>query len=176
MSVRIAPPADNEYLAYYGKYIQLVDGDDALPPLERQLADSLALLTPLDDAKALHRYADGKWSVKEVVGHLADCERIFAYRALRFGREDQTPVPGFEENDYVPAGRFDRLPLAMLIDEWKNVRAASISLFRSFDDKALGQFGKANTSLITPRALAWIICGHELHHRGILRDRYGLGA
>jgi len=176
MPVRIAPPAPDEYLAYYGKYISLVGADDALPVLERQLADSLALLSPLDDERALHRYAEGKWSVKEVVGHLADGERIFCYRALRFGREDQTPVPGFEENDYVPAGRFDRRPFATLLEEWKAVRAASITLFRSFDEKALIQYGKANNAPITPRALAWIICGHELHHRAILRERYGLGA
>lgn len=176
MSVRIARPAPNEYVPYYGRYIQLVGGDDALPPLERQLADSLALLSPLDDQRALHRYAEGKWSVKEVVGHLADGERIFCYRALRFGREDQTPLPGFEENDYVPAGRFDRRSLSDLLGEWKSVRAASVTLFRGFDEAALGRFGKANDAAITPRALAWIICGHELHHRAILRERYGLGA
>lgn len=176
MPVRIAPPAPDEYIPYYGKYISLVGGDDALPVLERQLADSLALLAPLDDPRALHRYAEGKWSVKEVIGHLADGERIFAYRALRFGREDQTPLPGFEQDDYIPAGRFDRQPLAALLEEWQAVRAASITLFRSFDEKALTQFGKANDAPVTPRALAWIICGHELHHRGILRERYGLGA
>jgi uncharacterized damage-inducible protein DinB len=176
MPVRIAPPAANEYIAYYGKYIALVGGDDALPPMERQLADSLALLAALDDKRALHRYAEGKWSVKEVVGHLADGERIFACRALRFAREDMTPLPGFEENEYVPAGRFDRMPLADLLDQWKAIRAASITLFRSLDERALGQSGKANDSPVTPRALAWIICGHELHHRAILRDRYGLGA
>src|SRR5580765_2671151 len=101
-TVRIAPPAANEYLPYYGKYIALVGGDDALPAMERQLADSLALLEPLDEQRALHRYAEGKWRVKEVVGHLADGERIFCYRALRFAREDMTPLAGFEENDYVP--------------------------------------------------------------------------
>lgn len=176
MPVRIAPPAPDEYIPYYGKYISLVGGEDALPTLERQLADSLALLSPLDDARALHRYAEGKWSVKEVVGHLVDGERIFACRALRFGREDQTPLPGFDQDQYVPAGRFDRQPLAALIEEWKAVRAGSITLFRSFDERALGQFGKANDAPVTPRALAWIICGHELHHRAILRERYGLGA
>ena len=169
---RIPRPGAGEHDPYYSKYIELVPGDDAFPPLERQLDASLALLAPLDEARALHRYAPGKWSVKEVVGHLADCERVFAYRALRFARADATPLPGFDENAYVPAGRFDRLPLAELLDDWRAVRAASIRLFRGLDDEALTRRGLANDSPITPRAVAWIMCGHELHHRALLRERY----
>ena len=171
---RIPRPAADEHHPYYAKYIGLVPGDDAWPVLASQLEDSLASLAPLDEARALHRYAPGKWSVKEVVGHLTDCERVLAYRALRFARADRTPLPGFDENAYVPAGRFDRLPLAGLLDDWRAVRSASISLFRALDGESLGRAGLANDSPITPRALAWILCGHELHHRGLLRERYGL--
>lgn len=176
MSVpRIPRPAPAEHIPYFGKYIALVPGDDALPGLAGQLADTLALLAPLDDARALHRYAAGKWSVKEVIGHVADCERVFAYRALHFAREDATPLPGFDENAWAPAGRFDARPLAELLDELRAVRAATVALFRSLDARALGRTGVANGNPITPRALAWIACGHELHHRGILRERYGVG-
>lgn len=176
MAIRIARPAPHEHIEYYGRYITLVPGEDAWPVLLRQLDESMALLSRVSDQKALYRYAEGKWSVKEVIGHVTDGERIFGYRALRFAREDKTPLPGFEENDYVPAGRFNGVPLSALLDEWKSVRAATISLFGHMDEKALGQFGKANDAPVTPRALAWIICGHELHHRAILRERYGLGA
>jgi uncharacterized damage-inducible protein DinB len=172
---RIGHPAADEHIAYYGKYITLVPGDDAWPALERQLDGSLALLAPLDDARALHRYAPGKWSVKETLGHVIDVERVFAYRALRFARADATPLPGFDENAWVPAARFDARPLAELLDELRATRAASRELFRSLDPEAIGRRGTANDSPMTPRAAAWIICGHELHHRTLLRERYGLG-
>ena len=101
-------------------------------------------------------------------------DRLFGYRALRFGRADATPLPGFDENAYVPASRGDSRPLDDLLDDWRAVRSASITLFRSLDAEALGFRGFANDSPITPRALAWIICGHELHHRALFRERYGL--
>ena len=173
---RIARPDAQEFVPYYGKYISKVEGDDAGAALVSQFPDSLKLLSPLDDQQALHRYAEGKWSIKEVVGHLADAERVFSYRAMRFGRNDGTALPGFDENAYVPAGQFDRRPLADLVDEWKAIRAASIALFRSFDDAALVRMGNASNAPVSVRALAWIICGHELHHRSLLRDRYGLSA
>jgi uncharacterized damage-inducible protein DinB len=173
---RIARPDAQEFVPYYGKYISRVQGDDAGAALQNQLPDSLKLLTPLDDQRALHRYAEGKWSIKEMVGHLADAERVFAYRAMRFGRADGTALPGFDENAYVPAGRFDRRPLADLLDEWKAVRAGSIALFRSFEDDDLVRMGNASNAPVSVRALAWIICGHELHHRSLLLDRYGLSA
>jgi len=173
---RIARPDAQEFVPYYGKYISQVQGDDAGAALQSQLPDSLKMLTPVDEQRALHRYAEGKWSIKEVVGHLADCERVFSYRAMRFGRADGTALPGFDENAYVPAGRFDRRPLADLIDEWKTVRAATIALFRSFEGDDLVRMGNASNAPVSVRALAWIICGHELHHRSLLRDRYGLSA
>ena len=175
-TITIAHPGTDEHVPYYSRYIDLVRGDDALPPLRAQLADTLRLFAGLGEERALHRYATGKWSVKQVVGHLSDCERVFSYRALRVGRGDATPLPGFDEQTYAVAGGFDARPLAELVDELRSVRAATIALFAGLDPEALMRHGTANDSPITPRALAWIIVGHELHHRALLRERYGLGA
>jgi len=113
--------------------------------------------------------------VKEVVGHLSDSERVFAYRALRMGRADTTPLAGFDENAYTPAGRFDARPLADILREYESVRAASLALFGGLDEEALLRRGTANGKEISVRALAWIIAGHELHHRRLLVERYGIG-
>jgi hypothetical protein len=171
----ITRPAEGEYNPYYGRYISQVPGDDALDALDAQIGETLALLAPLDEARALHRYAPGKWSVKETIGHVADAERVFAYRALRFARADATPLPGFDENVYVPAGRFDARPIDALRDELARVRAATLALFRSFDPAALARRGEASGNPVSVRALAWIIAGHERHHAALLRERYGLG-
>jgi uncharacterized damage-inducible protein DinB len=174
-TLAITRPAPDEFFEYYGKYIDLVPGDDALPALRDQIEDTVRLLAPLDESKALHRYGPGKWSVKEVVGHLSDSERVFAYRALRMGRGDTTPLAGFDENTYVPAGRFDSRPLADIVHEFEAVRAASLALFRGLGDEALLRRGTANGNSVSVRALAWILAGHELHHRRLLVERYGLG-
>jgi len=174
-TLAIPRPAADEFFEYYGKYIDRVPGDDAMPALRDQIGDTVRLLRPLAESKALHRYAPGKWSVKEVVGHLADSERVFAYRALRVGRGDSTPLAGFDENEYVPAGRFDARPLADVVHEFELVRAASLALFQGMDEEALLRRGTANDKKISVRALAWILAGHELHHRKILIERYGLG-
>jgi len=171
----IARPAPDEFFEYYGKYIDMVPGEDAMPALRDQIGDTVRLLKPLDEQKALHRYAPGKWSVKEVVGHLSDSERVFAYRALRMGRGDETPLSGFDENEYTPAGRFDARPLADILDEFESVRAASLALYRGMDEEALLRRGTANDKEISVRALAWILAGHELHHRRLLIERYGVG-
>jgi hypothetical protein len=174
-TLAIARPASDEYFEYYGKYIKLVQGEDALPALRDQIGDTVKLLRPLDEAKALHRYAPGKWSVKEVIGHISDGERVFAYRALRIGRGDATPLPGFDENAWVPAGRFDSRPLAEIVRELEEVRAATVGLFRGLDEEAMIRRGTANDKKISVRALAWIIAGHELHHRKLLVESYGVG-
>ena len=174
-TLAISRPAPDEFFEYYGKYIDLVPGDDARTALRDQIVDTARLLKPLDESKALHRYAPGKWSVKEVVGHLSDSERVFAYRALRMGRGDTTPLSGFDENAYVPTGRFDARPLADILHEFESVRAASLALFRGMDDEALLRRGTANDKSVSVRALAWIIAGHELHHRRLLIERYGIG-
>jgi len=170
----IARPAADEHIEYYAKYMIQVPGDDALSALSTQIHDTLRMLRPLDEAKARHRYAPGKWSVKEVVGHLSDVERVFSYRALRFGRGDTTPLPGIDENAYVEPGRFDHRPLADALDEFTTVRAATVALFGGFDAAALLRRGTANDSPVSVRALAWILAGHELHHRRLLVERYGI--
>jgi len=175
MRKAIARPAPDEFVAYYGKYIALVPGEDAMPAMGDQIVETARLVAPLDESKALHRYGPGKWSVKEVVGHLSDSERVFAYRALRMGRADTTPLAGFDENAYTPAGRFDARPLADILREYESVRAASLALFGGLDEEALLRRGTANGKEISVRALAWIIAGHELHHRRLLVERYGIG-
>jgi hypothetical protein len=171
--IRIPKPQAEEHAEYYAKYIKLV-GDDALGALRAQSASTPRLLAGLSEAQAAHRYAPGKWSVKEVVGHLIDGERVFSYRALRIARADATPLPGFDENAWVPVAHFDRRALPDLVADYQTVRAATVGLFSSFDDDTLTRTGTANNMPFSVRALAHIIAGHELHHVGILRERYGL--
>ncbi len=171
--VRIPKPEPDEHLPYYGKYIALV-GDDAMAALRSQAATTPRLLSGVNESRALFRYAPGKWSVKEVLGHVIDGERVFGHRALRFAREDATPLPGFDENTWVPAARFDRRPLPDLVADYEAVRTATLALFSSFDEAALTRRGIANGAEVSVRALAHIIAGHELHHVSLLRERYGL--
>jgi len=171
---RIATPGADEYAPYYAKYVSQLTGDDVLALLEAQAVTTARLLGATPESLAGHRYAPEKWSVREVVGHLCDAERVFAYRALRFGRGDETPLQGFEENDYVPAGRFERRSLADVAAEFAAVRLATLALFRSFDAPALLLRGTANDQPVSVRALAAILAGHEFHHVKLLRERYGL--
>ncbi len=170
----IGKPAATEHAPYYGKYIGLVPGDDALSALIGQIEETAALMSRVDEAKAAHRYAEGKWSVKQVIGHLCDVERVFGYRALRFSRADTTPLPGFDENAYIDAANFDARPIADIVLEFRAVRAASISLFAGLSPEAVGRLGTANNSPMSARAAGWTIAGHELHHRALLIERYGL--
>ena len=165
-------PESNEFAPYYAKYISLVANGDVVSTLRQQLENSLSLLRGIPEEKANSRYAPDKWSVKEVVGHVLDSERIFGYRALRFARNDQTPLNGFEQDDYVRAANFGKIRLSDLADEFQNVRQANIHLFRSLDDAAWLRRGAANENEVSVRALAYIIAGHELHHMGILKTKY----
>lgn len=165
-------PEATEHIAYYGKYIALVPEDDAIQALESQLTEGLALFKSIPESKGEHRYGPDKWTIKEVVGHLIDGERVFAYRALRFARNDRTDLPGFDETTYVPAGGFGRRTLADLIGEWELVRRANLAMFRGLDAEAWKRQGAANGSPISVRALAFVIAGHGRHHMGILRERY----
>ena len=167
-----ARPAPNEFFEYYGKYIALVPDGDVRAHLERQNAETAKYIESRGDAWAMSRYAPGKWSPKEVIGHVTDAERIFAYRALRIARNDKTALAGFEENDYVPIAGADARSVADLLDEFAAVRVASARLFRSFDEAAWSRRGTASGKEITARALAFITAGHELHHLKILRERY----
>ena len=168
----IARPDTDENAPYYGTYIAKVPDGDLRSMLSSQLAETLALIRSIPESQGGHRYAPDKWSIREVLGHLADGERIFSYRALRIARGDATPLPGFEQNDYVPAGGFDARTLRDLADELAAIRQATIHLFAHLDQAALARRGTASGKSVSVRALAYIIAGHELHHVGILKNRY----
>jgi len=168
----IPRPVAAEYAPYYGRYIDKVPDGDLLRTLEDQGRETQAVLAGLSEAKALYRYAPGKWSVKEVVGHVTDTERVFSYRALRFARGDATALPGFDENAWVPAGSFDARSLADLAAELDAVRRATLALFRGLDAAALARRGTASDNAVSVRAIAWIIAGHERHHVALLHERY----
>ena len=168
----IPRPVAAEYAPYYGRYIDKVPDGDLLRTLEDQGRETQAVLAGLSEAKALYRYAPGKWSVKEVVGHVTDTERVYSYRALRFARGDATALPGFDENAWVPAGSFDARSLADLAAELDAVRRATLALFRGLDAAALARRGTASDNAVSVRAIAWIIAGHERHHVALLHERY----
>ena len=165
-------PKPGEYNPYYDKYISLILGTDIVGTLAGQLPRTVALLSSLSERDGELRYAPGKWSLKEALGHLIDTERIMAYRALRIARGDRTPVAGFEQDDYVRDGPHATVRLADLVEEFKSVRAATVALFRNLRDEDWKRQGVANNDDITVRALAYIIAGHELHHRHIFEERY----
>jgi len=166
-----ARPQPDEYAPYYQKYVSLVPEGDILGTLEKQSPDTAALLAR-HETDGDFRYAPGKWSVKESLGHIIDTERVFAYRALRIARNDKTPIEGFEQDDYVKFGPFGQSSLALLVEEFASVRRATLSLFRGLDEAAWTRRGVANKNEVSVRAVAYIIAGHELHHRGIFRERY----
>jgi hypothetical protein len=172
MNEAIGRPDTTEYLSYYGNYISLVPDGDILAVLESQMEDTARFLGTIPESQASFRYAPDKWSIKELVGHLIDGERVFAYRALRFARDDKTPLPGFEQDDYVRNGAFDNCRLSDLASELKSVRQATLFLFKHLDRDAWTRRGVANDSEVSVRAIAHIIAGHELHHREVLRTKY----
>ena len=165
-------PQSGEYAPYYDRYISLVPGNDILAALDEQRRQMLLLLSGRTEADGDLRYAPDKWTLKEVVGHLNDTERIMSYRALRIARGDATPIEGFEQDDYVRNAPFARRPLEDLIEDYIAVRRATVSLFRNLDEPAWSRRGLANKNEVTVRALAYIIAGHELHHRKILEEKY----
>jgi DinB superfamily len=172
MNVTIDRPDETEYLPYYGRYISLVPAGDILALLSRQREDTLALLGSIPESEAGFRYEPDKWSIRELVGHVTDTERIFSYRALRFARNDQTPLAGYEQDDYIRGASFDDYPLAELASEFESVRQSTLFLFKHLDREAWLRRGVASENEVSVRALAYIIAGHELHHMEILRSRY----
>jgi len=165
-------PEANEYAEYYGKYIAKVPGTDVVSVLESQRLQMLQLFAGRSERDGNFRYAPDKWTIKEVLGHVTDAERIFSYRALRIGRGDQTPLASFEQDDYVKTGGFGARTLADLVEEFGAVRGASVALFRSFDNAAWSKRGVASQKEVTVRALGFITAGHQIHHRMILEEQY----
>jgi len=172
---RTTRPGTDEHHAYYAGYIAQVPDGDIIPMLGRQLEESLRAWRAIPESRGGYRYAEGKWSIKEVISHLSDAERVFSYRALRAARNDQSAVPGFDENAFAKHSEADRRTMADLISEFEHLRRSNIALFASFDDEAARRRVTANGSPITARALVWVIAGHELHHGRVLKERY-LGA
>ena len=169
-------PADTDLPSFFHGYVAKAHGTDILEAM-RLAGDKLhTVLHNLPADQEDHRYAAGKWTIKEVVQHVIDGERIFAYRALRFARNDSNALPGFEENDYVPEAITGRRTLKDLLEEHDLVRSSSIALFRSFPLEALNRAGTANGRSITVRAIGWVIAGHANHHSVILAERYRLGS
>lgn len=170
---RIEKPKEGEFPPYAIMYIGLLPDDGfVLKHLKNNMKATKKLILSLPEERLLHRYADGKWTIKELLVHIIDDERIYGYRALRFARNDTTELPGFEQDDYARASEANNRKLKNILKEYEAVRDSTIALFEGLDETALTRSGVANGNRVTVRALAYHIAGHELHHINILKERY----
>lgn len=174
-ALTIPRPGPDEAAPFYHGYIARVTGEDIGSQLRRQLDVVEQSFKGVEDEAAGFRYAPGKWSVKEILGHLSDTERIFAYRLLRISRGDPAPLAGFDENAYVPAGAFDERSLGSLVEEFRSVRLGTITLVEGLPLVAWTRKGQASGKSISSRAIAYILVGHVTHHLAVLEERYGIG-
>ena len=165
-------PNPGDYSPYYENYIKLIEGEDILKILNDQSKKTQDVLNSFSEHKGNFRYADGKWTVKEVAGHLLDTERVFAYRALCIARGEKKSLPGFDQDEYVNAGNFNRRELFDLNYEYRLLRESNLLLFRSFTPEMFRLRGFASESTVTVLALLFIIAGHEKHHINVLREKY----
>jgi len=165
-------PEKNEYATFYEGYIKDVKGNDPLRNLEDQFQEIQSLLQSFSEEEANYAYAEGKWSVKEVLGHMIDSERIMCYRALCIARKEKQSLPGFEQDDYVNEANFNERNITNLLEDYRASRKSTISLFKNFTEDMLNQWGIANEKEVTVLALLYIIAGHEIHHLKILKDKY----
>lgn len=164
-------PSEGDYAPYYANYIKNVP-DDALKAFENQLDTTNAFFKSIPNDKIDFRYAEGKWSIKEVVGHLIDNERVMAYRALAIARNEKQSLPGYDEKDYMRESNYSIRNYSDLVEELKKVRESNILMFKSFSEEVLDRRGVANNSEVTVRAILFIITGHTIHHINITRERY----
>ncbi len=171
-SVTIQRPTDKEYASFYAAYVSMVPEGDLLRLLEQQGRDTVALLRPIGEEKSKYRYEPGKWSIREVVSHIADSERVFTYRALRFARCDATPLPGYDEKAWGANSNAHQRPLSDHLADLEALRASTLSLLSGFTADEFGRSGVANGQPVTVRALAYVVAGHERHHVKILKERY----
>jgi hypothetical protein len=169
---RATRPEPDEFAPFYAGYVARVPDGDIVETLASQITDTAKLLRSLPESMGDHRYGPDKWSIREVIGHMADGERIFAYRALRFARGDETPLPGFDENIYVANADFGTRTIDDLMSEFEHLRQATVHMLRGLDEAAMSRRGSANDREISVRALAFIMAGHERHHLEIPRTRY----
>jgi hypothetical protein len=168
----LAPPRPDEYFEYYGRYIALVPPGDVRQLLVTQLQETTGMLSGVSDARAERAYAPGKWTLKEAIGHVSDTERVFAYRLLRIARGDATPLPGFEQDEWVPMSGANGRSMASLLAEFSAVRSATVQLATSLSDEAWLRRGTASGHAISARALAYLCAGHERHHQQVMREKY----
>lgn len=168
----IRRPTANEYSPYHGEYVSAVPDGDVLALLEGQMHETAGMLRAIGEERSRYRYAPGKWSIREVIGHVSDAERVFTYRALTFARGDATPLPGFDEIAWGAASNAHERPLSALVAELVAVRAASVALFSGFSAEQLDASGTASGHRVTVRGLLYVVVGHERHHVRILRERY----
>jgi hypothetical protein len=173
-AVRSRRPERTEYDDYYHRYISLVPDGDLIATLEREFPVTIAMLETVPAARETWSYAPGKWTFREAVGHLTDMERVFTLRALWIARDPATPLPSFEQEVWSANSNARERPLADHLEDWKAVRAASLTMIRGFTAEAMGRVGTASGLRFSVRSLVWMIPGHELHHRKVFRERYGL--
>jgi DinB family protein len=167
-------PELDEYAPFYAGYVSLVPESDALAVLAAQPAELRTLAAAIPEERETHRYAPGKWSVREVFGHLTDGERVFGYRAFCISRGDKASLPGFDEKEYIAGSDYDERPLAELAFDFTALRGSNLAVLRRLDAEVWGRSGIANGTPVTVRALAFIMAGHVRHHLGVLRTRYGV--
>ncbi len=167
-------PPDGEYNPFYAGYLALVPEADLLSVLAGQPQALQSLVEAIPPDRETHRYGEGKWSIREVLGHVTDVERVFGYRALCISRLDETPLPGFDENAYVAHSSYAETPPHDLAAEFASLRAGNLAMLRRLEPARWQQVGNANGSPVSVRAVAFIMAGHFRHHLGILRDRYGV--
>ncbi|WP_264807141.1 DinB family protein [Cytobacillus sp. NCCP-133] len=165
-------PEANEYALYYQNYVNLVPDGDLLEILHGQIKDTINLVKDLNDEQARFRYAPEKWTIKEVIGHITDTERIMAYRLLCISRGETAMLPGYDDNEYVKKGSFNRFSIQELLEQLSIVRQGTTALLKSLGEEDLMRHGNANGTEVTVRAIAYIMAGHELHHRNLIKDRY----
>lgn len=169
-------PEPSEHAPYYSRYIDLVPDGDLLETLASQMDETQALLASVPPGRETYRYASGKWSIRQVVGHLIDTERLFAFRSLWFARGAESPLPGMEQDEWAEVSNAADRPLAELREEWRALRRDTITLLGGYDDAARGRAGVASDNPISVRACGWIVAGHERWHRRGLQKDYGVGA
>ncbi|BBI34246.1 DinB family protein [Cohnella abietis] len=165
-------PASEEYAPYYERYVNLVGDGDILDVLQGLLETTSTFLSDIPESKGDYRYAPDKWSLKEVIGHINDNERIMSYRLLRIARGDQTPHAGYDQDALIKGANFHALTLTELIEDYIAVRRSTITLARGLKEEAYLRVGIANDTRISVRALAYILAGHELHHLHVIKERY----
>lgn len=165
-------PQSNEYPAYYQHYLDLVSGDNIIKSLGSQIMDIQAVISQIPEEKENFAYAKDKWTIKQVLGHIIDTERVLGYRAMRFARKDQTPLSGFDENKYVANAKFNEQSLYNLAHEFAIVREANLALWKQFGEEEMNQMGNANGIDVSVRAILFMIAGHATHHINVIKTKY----